>query len=306
MNADELISEIRNDKSSGASELMMKAIDCLTAYSEAFDDEEPKKYYKGMIDIGRKLITAQPSMAPLFNAVNTMLLEVEKGLDRGSTVTELMVTTKSLSDELLTNSRNALMKIQDYAADLVNDGQTILTHSYSSTAVKSLVFAHEKGMDLKVILTESRPLFEGRRTAKILSEKGINVVLIADMASFHFLNEVDLILTGCDCICYKGVVNKIGTKGLAIAASHYNIPFYILSEKSKFLPLKYMDEPEIEEKEPKEILEEREGIEVKNIYFDITPHEFIKGIVTENGIVGEMEVQDLIEDMEVCEGLIDI
>ena len=68
----------------------------------------------------------------------------------------------------------------------------------------------------------------------------------------------------------------------------------------------YLDEPEIEEKEPKEILEEREGIEVRNIYFDITPHDFIKGIVTENGIVGDMEVQDLIEDMEVCEGLIDI
>ncbi len=152
----------------------------------------------------------------------------------------------------------------------------------------------KKEKDITVIVAESRPLFEGRSTAKILSENGISVTLIADMASFHFLKDVDMILTGTDCVCSNGVVNKIGTKGLAIAASQYKIPFYVISSMSKFLPSKYMDEPVIEEKEHREVLEEPVDFSVKNIYFDITPLRFITGIITEDGVVGVNEVKALL------------
>ncbi|MEE9152215.1 MAG: translation initiation factor eIF-2B [Thermoplasmata archaeon] len=304
MNTNELIQEIKNNKTSGASELMIKAIKCISTFSEAFNAETIEKYHKGMVAFGRQLVDTQPSMAPLFYAVNKVLLVVENEVKRGRGLQEIKNAIKSASDELLANSKNAITKIKKQVANLIEEGCTILTHSYSSTVIQSLIFAHQEGKGIVVIITESRPLFEGRRTAGILAENGIRAVLIADMASFHFLDDVDIILTGSDCICHNGVVNKIGTKGIAIAASQYGIPFYVLSEKSKFLPSKYMDEPLIEEKEGREILEDAGDTEVKNIYFDITPHRFYKGVITEDGEVEGNEVQAILAQLEVCKGLI--
>ena len=61
----------------------------------------------------------------------------------------------------------------------------------------------------------------------------------------------------------------------------------------------------IEEKDAKEILEDSGNIKIRNIYFDITPFDFIKGIITEDGIIDQNEVQDKLEEMEVCRALID-
>jgi eIF-2B alpha/beta/delta-like uncharacterized protein len=243
-------------------------------------------------------------MAPLFNAMNKVLLVAGNELKRGSSVKKLKKATITATDELLLHSKNALINIKRQVVDLIEDKCTILTHSYSSTIIESLIFAHQEGKDIEITVTESRPSFEGRRTARILVENGIKVVLIADMASFHFINDMDLISTGSDYICHHGVINKIGTKGLAIVASNHNIPFYILSEKSKFLPSKCLEEPIIEKKDPKEILKGFEGIEVMNIYFDITPHKFFKGIITEDGVVSLNEVQAILTQLEVCKDLI--
>lgn len=304
MNYDELLQEIRDDKISGASELSIKAIKGISTFSEAYNAETSEKYHEWMVNFGKQLIEAQPSMAPLFNSVNKVLLVVENELKRGVSVKELKRATKSASDDLLVHSKNAIINIKKQVADLVEDKGKILTHSYSSTVLESLIFAHQEGRDMEVIVTESRPLFEGRRTAKILADNRIKAVLIADMASFHFLKDVNMILSGTDCISHNGIINKIGTKGLAMAASHYEIPLYFLSEKSKFLPSKYMDEPLIDENERGEILDEVGNIEVKNIYFDITPHRFYKGVITEDGVLSGEEVLAFLTKLEVCQDLI--
>lgn len=304
MKSNQLLQDILNNNFSGASELMSMGIECIMAFSEDWEEENPHEYYDGMVNLGKQLIHAQPSMAPLFNAVNTVLLEIEKSLEKGGSVVELKETVTSTSKNLLDRSKKALMDIQKHSDGLIENGSTILTHSYSSTVIKTLIFAHEQGKEIEVMVTESRPLLEGRRTAKILTESGIKVTLIADMASFYFLDDMDMILTGSDCICFNGVVNKMGTKGLSIAASHYEIPFYILSEKSKFFSKRYLDEPKIEEKEPKEVLEEPKGVNVKNIYFDLTPYEFIKGIITEDGIFGKDEIRSILTELNVSKNLI--
>ena len=304
MNIDKLIANIKYDKTSGASELMIKAVECLIKFSETFRGESEKDFYNDMLNLGRKLIDAQPSMAPLFFAVNKMLLALKNEVKRGSTLRELTEFVKNALQDLLSYSENAQIKIQKNGLDPIKVGAKILTHSYSSTVIKSLIFAHQNGKNMEVFVTESRPMFEGRRTATILAENKIKTTLIADMASFYFLEDIDMIITGCDCVCQKGIVNKIGTKGLAISASHYGIPFYVLCEKSKFLPTNYREEPSIEAKDPKEIFEGENDIEIRNIYFDMTPHRFFEGIVTEEKMFKGNEIEDVLAAQEVCQGLI--
>jgi translation initiation factor 2B subunit (eIF-2B alpha/beta/delta family) len=51
MSVDELIQEIKEDKISGALELMIIAIKCFNSFSETFATESPVKYYEGILGI---------------------------------------------------------------------------------------------------------------------------------------------------------------------------------------------------------------------------------------------------------------
>lgn len=303
MGYDDQLREIENDNSSGASEIVMRANQCLLSFLEEFESDSKKEYFEEMVKVGKRLIRAQPEMAPLFNYVNGVILVLEDSLDIVIDVNEEKRMVKTYSEDFLSRSRMAQKNIQKLVLDLIDNNSTIMTHSYSSTVVKSLLYAKNKGKVMKVIVLESRPIFEGVKTARILAEHEIDTCLIADMAAFNFLEDVDLILTGCDCICLAGIVNKIGTKGLAMAASHSNIPFYIIGEKSKLLPSAYMTQPKIEKKDPIEILEDPGKINIHNIYFDKTPYNFIFGIVTEDGMLPPFEIERSLANMKVATAL---
>ena len=305
MNAQELISEIKNNRTSGASELTVTAVGYLLGMSEQIDTDKQEVYFQKLVEFGREIVSAQPSMAPLFNSVNNVLLAVESKYKEDVTVDELKTIVRSTSRNFIVNSKKVLALIKEQTMDLIEDNSTILTHSYSATVIESLVFTHSERRNIKVIVCESRPLFEGRNTANILSDAGIRTILVADFASFHFLDKVDLIMTGCDCICDLGVINKIGTKGLAMAAFYHDSPLFVAGDKNKFLPKAYMDIPLIEEKMPSEILENQGDIEIKNIYFDVTPYKFIKGIITEDGIIDSIEVKKILKRQNICSRLLE-
>jgi translation initiation factor eIF-2B subunit delta len=304
MNKEELVREIKEDTSSGASEIMRKTAESLLFMSNRLVVGNSEEYVSTMIEFGRELVLAQPAMAPVFNAVNTVILEIESGISENSSTMELNQRVDSAAKEISSASHKALARIQKEVVEVIGNGQTILTHSYSSTVISSLLQAKNEGKDFGVVVTESRPLFEGRRTADILSGEGIRTTLIADFASFQILDDVDMIITGCDSICENGIVNKIGTRGLAIAASQLGIPFYLLGEKSKILPSGYLKEPVIDDREPNEILENASGIAVKNMYFDITPHRFFSGLITEDGMVSMEEIPTMLSAVVVSTTLL--
>ena len=99
MKSDELLQDIKNNNFSGASELMSMGIECLMAFSEDCEVEDTQEFYDSMINLGKQLIHAQPSMAPLFNAVNMVLLEIENGLERGGSVAGLKETVEWYMDQ---------------------------------------------------------------------------------------------------------------------------------------------------------------------------------------------------------------
>jgi len=105
---------------------------------------------------------------------------------------------------------------------------------------------------------------------------------------------VDIVLVGADRVAANGdVANKIGTYKLALAAQDNGIPFYPCVPTSTVdLSLSSGDEIPIEERPAEEITRVTyqgqpiapDGIDVANPAFDVTPHRYVTGIVTENGI----------------------
>ena len=105
---------------------------------------------------------------------------------------------------------------------------------------------------------------------------------------------IDAVFVGCDRVAANGdVANKIGTSGVAILAKHYGIPFYVCAPTSTI----DMNTPtgadiHIEQRPAAEVTDmwykERmtaDGVKVYNPAFDVTDHELITAIVTEEGVI---------------------
>jgi len=202
--------------------------------------------------------------------------------------------TISRADEVIKGSLQAIAQIAKYGSELIADGDRIMTHSYSSTAVAALRETFDKHKSIEVIITRSGPGGGGERIAQELGLYGLPVTFIDDVAMGLYIPKVNKVVVGADRVCADGkVVNGIGTYQLALAAEKASIPFYVLCETLKFDPKLRGDEVDLEEKEPSEVIEPGRlpsGVRVKNPYFDITPLELVTGIVTENGLLTPQEV----------------
>jgi methylthioribose-1-phosphate isomerase len=214
---------------------------------------------------------------------------------------------KALVDEAIKIHRDeieATTRISKYGARLIEDGWTILTHcntgplaaSGYGTALGTIITAHKQGKDIRVIVTETRPLLQGSRlTTWELMKAGIPVTLITDSMAGYFmsLGKCDCVIVGADRIAANGdTANKIGTYTLAVMAKENNVPFYIAAPTSTIdTALKTGDEIPIEERSPEEVTRIQgitiapEGVAAANPAFDITPHRYITAIITDKGIV---------------------
>ncbi|MCA9936774.1 MAG: S-methyl-5-thioribose-1-phosphate isomerase [Ardenticatenaceae bacterium] len=191
-----------------------------------------------------------------------------------------------------------------HGAELISDGDTILHHCNTGalatvdwgTALGVIFAAHEQGKRIHVLVDETRPRLQGARlTAWELKERGIPFDLIADNAAGHFMRtgQVNIVLVGSDRTAANGdVANKIGTYKLAVVAKENGVPFYPVVPTSTIdLSLANGDLIPIEERDASEVLSvfgksiAPEGISARNPAFDVTPHRYVTGIVTEAGVV---------------------
>ena len=185
-------------------------------------------------------------------------------------------------DDLITRCRKAHQDAVHCAAGRLENGATILTLSLSSNVQDTLLEAASKIKH--VIVAESRPQREGHEMASQLAKAKIPVTLITDAAMGKALNQVDLCLVGADGVLQDGsLINKTGSYLLALAAAQRKIPFYAICETYKYhvgaVPF------ELEVRPPEEVATGLEGVAIWNEPFEVVPPEFIKGYLTELGIV---------------------
>jgi methylthioribose-1-phosphate isomerase len=142
-----------------------------------------------------------------------------------------------------------------------------------------------------VWVDETRPLLQGSRiTAWELGRLGIPATVIVDSAAASVMasGRVDCVVVGADRVAANGdVANKIGTYGLAVAAHHHGIPFYVAAPLST-LDLGCPDGASIpvEERSAAEVLEPTPGgVSVANPAFDVTPAALVTALVTDRGVL---------------------
>ena len=234
----------------------------------------------------------RPTAQNLFYAVNKVL--------KANSKEEAVKIAEEIADEDSVSCK----KIGEYGEPLIKDGAKILTHCNAGwlafvdwgSALSPVYAAKRNDKNIFVFADETRPRLQGARlTAWELSNEDIHHAVIADNAAGYYMKkgEVDMVITGADRIAVNGdTANKIGTYEKAVLAKENNIPFYIAAPTSTIdINCESGDNIPIEEIDELEVLEVR-GIRLtpgsshaKNPAFDVTPAKYIKGIITEKGII---------------------
>ena len=213
------------------------------------------------------------------------------------TTAEFQGLIQTFSDDLLAEFREARERIIDVGSKRILDGARIMTHCHSSAVSEILRAAKANGRDFEVILTETRPRYQGRITAREMIEAGIKATMIVDSAARNFMNKSDLVLVGADAITSEGnVINKIGTSQIALAAQEARTPFYVATELLKFDPQTiHGDYEAIEERPTDEIWPDSpEGLKIRNPAFEVVRRDYIHGIICEEGLISPHSILEAV------------
>jgi len=205
--------------------------------------------------------------------------------------------------------RDVDRRIAEASVALFPANGNVLTHCNTGpiatggdgTALGCFVAAHRAGKELHVFVDETRPLLQGARLTMFeLGEAGVPCTLIVDSAAAITMQRkaVRAVVVGADRIARNGdTANKIGTYGVAIAAAHHGIPFYVAAPRSTFdFSIGSGEQIPIEERAPEEV-RIADGDAVYNPAFDVTPGRLITGFITEYGVLAP-PYADSVADLE--------
>ncbi len=300
----EIAEDIRAMRIRGAGRIARAAVQALMEAARSSKARTVEGLLRDLDRCAEILLSTRPTAVSLPNGVRYVMSRVLSAAESSGDVEEVRAAAVRAAEEFIRESRMAVKRIGEIGARMVSDGETVMTHCQSSAVFEILKTAAEMGKTLRVVATETRPLYQGRLTAKLLSRVGIPVTLIVDGAARYMMPEVDRVLVGADAVAANGaLVNKIGTSMIALAAHEAKVPFFTAAETYKLSPETMLGELIlIEERSPYEVLPEEalksmRGVSVRNPSFDVTPPEYIDGIITERGVVPPHGVVSLLHEV---------
>ena len=250
----QIVQDIKTIKIQGARNIAKKA---LYAYSLI-----PEKNAKN------KLLNSRPTEPMMWNVLN----KVEK----------------QPYSEVLAHFEEAQNEINKNVKKVITSNDIIFTHCHSTNVVNALIYSKNQKKKFEVYNTETRPLLQGRKTAKELKKAKIKVTMFIDSAVGVALSKeqgtkkVNKVFLGADALTKEGIVNKIGSEVVARIAKQEKIPVYIIADSWKFT----REKVPTEQRKLNEVLDQApKHIKLKNPAFEFVPKKYIKAIISELGVL---------------------
>ncbi len=275
--------------------------------------EAPNENFGAYINKGTETIkNTRPTAQNLFTAVNRVLSVIEKQTSPETARKAALAEAQAIADE----DAAACKKIGEYGETLIKDGYKIQTHCNAGwlafvdwgSAIAPVYMAKQKGKKVFVYTDVTGPRNQGSRlTSWELLNEGVEHAIVADNACAYLMSrgEVDMMIVGADRIAVNGdTANKIGTFEKALVAKKFNVPFYVAAPLSTFdlnsksgkdIPIELRSENEVLnaygwiDGKFKPVRISPKGAKAINPAFDVTPAEYITGIITEKGILSPNE-----------------
>lgn len=296
MNLDALVAPLRADVVSGATVVARAAAAAMRRGAVALPADSPLELRRELEALAVKVLDAQPAMAPLVELLDSVL----SALPEEGPVAEARRIAAEAAESFRVRLEERSVRVARRLASALPAGSTLLTLSSSNTVRSGLVEA--QSTEIEVVCLESRPMNEGQGLARTLALAGIAVTLAVDSAAESLIPKCDLVILGADSVGDRGVVNKIGSVGIARSARAHAIPVWIAADRSKWLPPGF---PQIhaDERPGDEIWRGVRGVRVWNRYFECLPWELVDRIVTDEGDLTPGELDRRRGDLSVAPAL---
>lgn len=174
---------------------------------------------------------------------------------------------------------------------LIDEWDNIFTHCHSSSVVQILIKANKYGKNIHVYNSETRPLYQWRKTSKELVEAWVPDTMVTDSSAAFFVdnlygNEISInkVFLWSDCIKPNwATINKVWSFSIWLSAWHSGIPLYIVWS---LLKIDIEENIWIELRDWKELWPEApKWLNIINYAFDMIPPKCITWFVTEFGVI---------------------
>lgn len=278
---------IKDIKIQGATNVAVAALEALTSYVKEAEISS-KEDLLGHLNYAKEILFSSRATEPAMrNGIRSIIYHVE--LSQKTDLTELIGLAGEKVRDFIADLKKAKERIAEIGAKRIVDDMDVMTHCHSSAVSAILREAWNQGKKFRVVCTETRPLFQGRITSKELTEVGIPTTMVIDSAMRWVIKtkEIDFVIVGADAITSEGVViNKVGTRLLALAAREFDVPFYIATPLAKFSPETVAGKlEEIEMRSSDELWDNPPpGLSIENPAFETVARDYIDGFITEEGI----------------------
>jgi translation initiation factor 2B subunit (eIF-2B alpha/beta/delta family) len=284
---DQLLDDLRRDNRSGATELTRRAAAGLAALADVVETDE--RGHDRLPAALRELASVRPPFASLFRVANEAAGETSNVSSAVDAATALRQLAARLLDEISVQHAGVVAS----ATGLIVGNPRVLTISASSVVRDALIRATERDSRPSVTWLESRPGLEGATLANELAGAGVQTRLAVDAAAARLASETDLVLVGGDTFSPAGLVHKLGTLGLALAARQRRLPVYALLGTFKVLPAPVRGWQQDGGPAAELALPTSPAVEIWNRYYDLTPLDLLAGVVTEQGLLTPPEAAAL-------------
>lgn len=246
-----------------------------------------------------RLRQARPTAVNLSWGVDRALTRLPDGAD--AVLTEALAVRDEDLAACISMGLHGADLLRSYVPDrdirimtICNTGGLAAVERGTALGVAQTIF--EQGWLDEVVPLETRPLLQGARlTAWELQQMGAPYRLIVDSAAPFLLSRghADAVIIGADRIAANGdTANKVGSFSLALAAKYAGVPFIVVAPESTVdMGTAGGVDIEIEDRGSAEITNfgarptAPDGTRTLNPAFDVTPHELITAIVTDERVI---------------------
>jgi methylthioribose-1-phosphate isomerase len=271
---------------------------------------EDKDFFDKINFAANELKNTRPTAQNLFTAIDNLLNSITKIAGNPVKAREILIKE---AERFADSDAEACRNIGKHGAALIKDGAKISTHCNAGwlafvdwgSALSPIYYAvKEERKRVFVYVDETRPRCQGSKlTAWELLQENIPHKIICDnvTGALMWTGKIEMVIVGADRIARNGdIANKIGTYTSAVAARENGIPFYVAApsstidsncESGRSIPIEERSQDETiyvygadDKGDISRVRISPSGSSALNIGFDITPAEYIKGIITERGI----------------------
>jgi ribose 1,5-bisphosphate isomerase len=281
----------------GATNVAIATIHGVILHCSSITFKDWPEFYEHVKTVGGGLANTRPNEPLAKNGVKYIIYMLKTRFGEANTANKREEAFKIVSQEYLDLIKDGKQQIIENSIEVMDGVDEVFTHCHSSTAENVIIARSKVETNLKAVCTETRPLFQGRITAKNLIDSGVDTTMVADSAAESFIigrgvHGIDVVLIGCDEITYKGdTINKIGSWGVAMASYFSNTPIYVVTSILKMDVETEQIPPKIEMREAKELWPAApEKLKLINPAFEIVDSKFITGYITEDGILKPEEL----------------